>query len=201
MKQLSRTITNPIIGDTVTFLETAEETGGKYCRVKVLLQPGGGNPLHYHTTFTEHFETIKGTLNVQIGEDTLALKAGQAYLIKEKVVHRFYNESPYPVEFYCTITPARQFESLLRLAYGLAHDNKISPKNGMPKNLFQAAIMFQFGESYLPNIPIGLQKTVFGILAKIGVWLGYKKALEKYYKGIIEPKEKLVQRNHIAVSA
>ncbi len=187
MKQLPRSIYNPLIGDTVTFLETGAETGGKRCLVNVVLPAGGGNGLHYHTTFSEYFTIISGTLNVQVGKEILALKAGQSYLVKENAVHRFYNETEETVEFECVIAPARQFEQLLRVVYGLANDKKVNLKTGIPKNLFYTGIVFQMGESYLPGMPVWLQKGLFGTLATIGTLLGYKKKLEKYYIGNLEP--------------
>lgn len=189
MKQLPRSIYNPLIGDTVTFLETAAETGGKHCRVQVALPAGGGNGLHYHTTFSEYFTVTNGTLNVQVGKEKLALKAGQSYLVKENAIHRFYNESAETVAFECVIAPARQFEQLLRVVYGLANDKKVHLKSGIPKNLFYTGIVFQMGESYLPGMPVWLQKGLFGTLAAIGTLLGYKKHLEKYNTMNVEPKE------------
>ena len=201
MSNLSRTIYNPLIGDYVTFLETGAETAGEHCLVKVLLPAGGGNGLHYHTAFAEDFKIISGTLNVDVDGEKLALQPGEKYLIDRNVVHRFYNESAEPVEFECTISPARQFEELLRAVYGLATDNKCHPKSGIPKNPFYAGILFQMGESYLPNIPLWLQKGLFGTLANIGALLGFKKHLHKYYKGTIESKEKAYSKQHAAAFA
>jgi mannose-6-phosphate isomerase-like protein (cupin superfamily) len=190
MKQLPRSIYNPLIGDTVTFLETASETGGKYCLVQVMLPAGGGNGLHYHTAFSEYFTGISGTLSVDVGKEKLALKKGQSYLVRENVIHRFYNETADTVEFQCVISPARQFEQLLRVVYGLTNDKKVNHKTGIPKNLFVTGIVFQMGESYLPGMPLWLQKGLFGTIATVGTWLGYKKRLEKYYVGNLEPMAK-----------
>ena len=46
-----RTVRNPVIGDEVTFVQTARETGGDHTLARVVLKPGGGNPLHYHLTY------------------------------------------------------------------------------------------------------------------------------------------------------
>jgi quercetin dioxygenase-like cupin family protein len=77
MNTLPRTITNPLIGDTVTFLETSEETNGAYTLVEVTLAAGGGNGLHYHLDFDEEFEVIEGVLGVQCEKEILHLKHGQ----------------------------------------------------------------------------------------------------------------------------
>ena len=53
---MKRTIVNPIIKDTVTFLQTSQESGGKITEGEITLMPGGGNPLHYHKTYSETFK-------------------------------------------------------------------------------------------------------------------------------------------------
>jgi hypothetical protein len=62
-----RTVRNPVIGDEVTFVRTAGETGGEHTLARVLLKPGGGNPLHYHLTYAEEFEVVDGRLTIHRG--------------------------------------------------------------------------------------------------------------------------------------
>ncbi|MBK9982159.1 MAG: hypothetical protein IPP15_06990 [Saprospiraceae bacterium] len=50
---MKRTIVNPIIEDIVTSIQTAEESGGKITEAEITLMPGGGNPLHYHKTYSK----------------------------------------------------------------------------------------------------------------------------------------------------
>ncbi len=61
---MKRTIVNPIIKDTVTFLKTPEETNGQMTEAEITLMPGGGNPLHYHKTYSETFSALEGELGV-----------------------------------------------------------------------------------------------------------------------------------------
>ena len=181
MKNLPRTITNPINGETVTFIKTARETGGAYILVEVELSPGGGVGMHYHTAFTEHFEAVEGRLGIQSGGQTLFLKPGETADVPLRVRHRFFNPSAdQKIRFRTTISPARQFEEMLRIIYGLARDGKTNDK-GMP-NIWHMSIVFQKGESYMPNMPIRFQKAVFGLIAKIARLMGKHKELYPYYK-------------------
>lgn len=181
MKQLARTIKHPLIGDVVTFVETAAETNGAYLLVEVELAPAGGNGLHYHTTFAEHFEAVKGILGVQLGKQELMLKPGETFSVAEHLHHRFFNPDPKnKILFKVKITPPRYFEQTLRIAYGLANDGKVNSK-GIPKSIWHMAILFVKGETYLPGLPYAVQKGIFGTLARIAVWLGKDKELEKYY--------------------
>ena len=63
---MRRTIVNPIIKDTATFLQTAEESGGKITEAEITLMPKGGNPLHYHKTYSETFTVLEGELGLKL---------------------------------------------------------------------------------------------------------------------------------------
>jgi mannose-6-phosphate isomerase-like protein (cupin superfamily) len=180
MSQLQKTIKNPLVGDEVSFIKTSRETNGAYCLVEVVLQPGGSTGLHYHTRFNEKFEVVRGKLGLQDGKRKFHLREGETYTIEKNRKHQFFNDGSEPVTFYCTISPAGQFEELLRVAYGLATDKKVNAK-GIPKNVWHLAIMFNMGESYLPGVPLWLQKGIFNMLATIGKWKKADIALEKYY--------------------
>lgn len=180
MNQLPRVIKNPLIGDTVTFIKTAEETNGAYTVVEVELAPNGGNGMHYHLDFDEMFEVVDGVLGIQLGKEIMHLQPGQSAVAVRKAVHRFFNPSTmHPVKFLCTITPAMQFEQMLRIAYGLANDG-LTNKKGMP-SILPLSIMFQKGGTYLPNMPAGMQRAMFNFIARIARRRGVDKALEKYY--------------------
>jgi len=178
-KKRERVIENPVIGDRVTFLETAEETNGEYLLAKVELAPRGGNAMHYHLTFTEAFEVLEGRLNVDLDGRHLVLEPGEKALVPVGSPHRFYSTSDEPVTFTVEMRPARRMEEALRVAYGLARDGKTNAKS-VPRNILQLALLYELGESYLVGMPLSVQKAVFGLLAKVARWRGVDKSLEKY---------------------
>src|SRR6202453_2193616 len=45
---MRRTIHNPILNGTVTFLRTATDSGGTITELEATVMPGGGNPPHFH---------------------------------------------------------------------------------------------------------------------------------------------------------
>jgi hypothetical protein len=52
-EDLPRTIENPITGERVTFLATAEETNGEYVRIRYETPAGApGVVMHYHLAYT-----------------------------------------------------------------------------------------------------------------------------------------------------
>lgn len=87
---MNRTITNPELKETSTFLQTAAQSGGTLSEPETTLLPGGGNPLHYHTSYTEKFTALEGELGLELRKrQKLILKPEKSYLIKIGEVHRF----------------------------------------------------------------------------------------------------------------
>ena len=54
-----RTFFNPIINDKATFIETCEETSGKYSLIEIELYKSDGPPLHYHNAFSESLKSLR----------------------------------------------------------------------------------------------------------------------------------------------
>jgi hypothetical protein len=75
--------------------------------------------------------------------------------------------------------PARHFEEALRAAFGLARDGRMNHK-GIPTNIWELALIFELSESFLPGMPLLLQKRLFGVLAKIARWKGYDPRFSQY---------------------
>lgn len=175
-----RTIHNPQIGDAVTFLTTAQESGGAYEWVEVRLQPGGGTPLHYHMTFEEEFEALDGRLSLDCDGKTLLLKPGQKAVAPLGSKHRFYNQEKTEIVFRVKVLPARSFEKFLRMQYGLARDGRTGA-NSMPKSMLELAVVIRMGESYLIGPPVWLQKGMFGLLYRIARWRGVERRLLALY--------------------
>ena len=97
---MQRTIVNPIIKDPVTFLQTSEESGGKITEADITLMPEGGNPLHYHKTFSETFTAIEGELGLKLGNKEIKiLKEGETHTVEPMSVHGFFNPADREIKF------------------------------------------------------------------------------------------------------
>lgn len=179
---MRRVIENPVTGERLTFLAIAEETGGELLRVKSELPAGSpGVPMHYHLAFTERFEVLEGRLDMCVGgkKNHIVLTAGQSAFAPLYTPHRFWNGSAEPVVFVGEIRPARKMEKSLRAAHGLARDGKTN-KKGVPTNPFELALLYELSESYIVGMPLSLQKSVFGALAKVARWRGYDPEFTRY---------------------
>jgi mannose-6-phosphate isomerase-like protein (cupin superfamily) len=179
---LPRSINSRLGGYSIDIIHTAEETDGKLLEVEVLMEPKGGNDLHYHTTFEEVFFVLEGVLGIQLEKEILHLGPGQSAKAPLHKLHRFFNPSETePVRFRVVVTPPRSFEACLRIVHGLANDGKTN-KEGIPTSLWHLALVFQMGETYVPLLPHTIQTGLSTMLARIARWLGKDKELEKYYK-------------------
>lgn len=178
---LPRTIENPLVQDRVTFITTGVESGGQFEYVEVELAPGGGVGLHYHLAYTEHFEAVDGVLHLDLDGSPRELQSGQTASAPPGSSHRFYNPGHEKIVFRVKVVPARRFEQMLRISYGLARDGKVNRKTGIPRNLLELAVIFELGETYLNGIPIALQKGIFGMLYRMAKWRGVDERLLQTY--------------------
>ncbi len=147
----ARTVTNPILKDEVTFLETSRESQGRHTLVEVKLAPGGGVDLHYHNDFAEEFICLAGELSMQLGDEVLRLSPGESATAPARVNHRFFNQSGQSCRFRCRIAPGfAGFEQSVQIAYGLVRAGKTTAQ-GIPKNPFALGYVVMVSGTYLPG--------------------------------------------------
>lgn len=150
---MKRTIINPIIKDVVTFLQTAEESSGKITEAEITLMPGGGNPLHYHKTYSETFTPIDGKVGLKLGRrGTKILSMGETHTVEPMSLHKFFNPTDKEIKFNVKLRPGHTgFENSLRILYGLAADGLTDNKT-IPKSLKHTAIIVCMSDMNVPGI-------------------------------------------------
>lgn len=147
-----RVFENPLIKDKVTVLKSSADTNGEYVLVEVELLAGGGNDMHYHTSFSEEFIAVEGVLGIDAGNAKIKLAPGDTTRAEINQLHRFYNPGKEAIRFHVKIEPARDsFLRGLSIAYGLAADG-LTNKKGIPKNLDHLAILLDLTDTRLPGL-------------------------------------------------
>jgi len=178
--QIKRQIYNPVQKDYVTFPETSEETDGEYTLIEVEAAPGGGTTPHYHKTYAEHFEVLRGELEVQVGNITRTLRAGQKTGSPINTLHRWHDATDESVVFLIELRPGHSgFEKTLRVAYGLARDG-LASANGLPKNLYHTALLLEWADIRLPGL-FTLVEPLIRLLTKRARRRGIDRELEARY--------------------
>lgn len=176
----ARTITNPILKDEVTFLQTSQESNGRYSLVEVRLASGGGTPLHYHRDFSEEFVCLEGEVSIQLEKQIIRLQPGEAATVPVGKAHRFFNPSPQPCRFACRITPGFPgFEQFLQIVYGLAHDGQVNGQ-AMPKNPFALGYVLLISGTYMSGLMAAMQP-VLSWLGRQAIKQGLGDALQQRY--------------------
>ncbi len=150
--QPPRRIINPVQHDAATFVKTADETAGAASVLELEVAPGGGNVLHYHTTFAEQFTVVSGEFGVQVGKDTFTLKPGETAVAPARSVHRWFNTTPRPAIVRVELRPGSPgFERMLQILYGLAGDGLVDQK-GLPKSLVHKALLANLSDTNIPGV-------------------------------------------------
>lgn len=178
-----RTYYNPVNGEYTTILETSAETGGEYTHFEVCLTPGGGNPIHYHTKFTEEFTAVKGKLGLYYKNGNVYLQPGESCLVPVGVHHRFFNDTDEDIVFKVKLRKGQpDFEKFLVVMFGLVNDGKTVTKNQVPKNIFTLAIMYRWGDTHLANRFIKIISPLINAIAAYAVKKDKDKVLiSKYF--------------------
>lgn len=177
---MNNVIVNPIFKDSITFLKTAAETNGAYAEHLLTLMPGGNNPMHTHSAFTETFVAVKGVLGVQLKGERRLLLPGESYIVKRNEPHHFFNPGDEQISFRVIHKPGHVgMENMLRIMYGLATDG-LTNKSGIPKNILTIALLGEMGDSRVTG-PLSLLNPILSLLAKRARKKGLDKQLLQRY--------------------
>ncbi len=176
MAKTNDLIENPVIGDKLQFLVTAEDSKGEILKVKLWVKKGGqGPPEHIHPKQTETFEIISGTAGIKLNGKEHILTAGQAITVPMKAPHTFRNVGDNELVMTAELKPALRTEYYLETLYSLAMKGKVN-KNAIPNNFlhFMTILNEYYGESFIVGPPVLAQKILIRLVGGLGKLLGYK---------------------------
>lgn len=186
-----RTLSNPILKDTITFLSYSAETQGACTRLRVRCAPGGGTPPHYHTTYTERFITpatlpASTPLTITIDDTTHKLHSGAEATVPIDTVHSFRNDNDDEtgdVEFEVQIEPGNEgFEKSLYILYGLAREGQVDAQ-GVPKRFSQLCLIAEMGDLSRPGWLRDVGRGVVWAGARWARWWGEERELVERFWG------------------
>ena len=173
-------IINNITGDIVEFLETSEDTGGKYTRIKFTIKPGGFKPVkHVHPLFDETFKILSGKLSYNLDGEEFQIHAGQKITLPKGISHSHFNNEQVDLVMEQTFSPSLDVEIFLDNLFGLTSDGRL--KNGSPEFLqIMVWIRKLKAKTYLAGIPVMVQNLISILCFLPARVLGYKASYEKY---------------------
>ncbi len=149
LEDSKRTISDPTTGEDITFIETAEESGGHRVVMRVGLAPGTVVPPHAHP-FEEAFECTEGQLQFRVNGRCMELLPGGAVTVPANVVHGLGNLSQAPAAVRIVGTPGPIAEHSLRIKFLLSRDGYLPTGGGPPKQLLLGAAVLHRAGALLP---------------------------------------------------
>lgn len=175
---MRRTIHNPVLGDTVTFVRTAEESHGAITELEATVMPGGSNPPHFHRTYDEIFTMLEGSLRLESPKGVQKdLRSEEKYVVKAGQVHSFRNIGTTPARIRTQIIPGNEgFENSLRILYGLASDGLYHRQRKAPRSFEHLAVCMSMSDTCLAG-PLSCLNRMFRIVAMFARWHGIEKQL------------------------
>jgi mannose-6-phosphate isomerase-like protein (cupin superfamily) len=182
---------NPKQGQRVRFLTLPAETGGRGFTLEYVYRPFSGEtavPAHIHTAARETFEILSGEARYRVGAKEGRVGRGEKVVLPAGVAHMHpWSVSAEELHVRQTTEVDRpdsaglvaSLQALVTL-FGLATAGKVNDK-GLP-NLLQLAVLIRstMPATYIAGIPIVVQRTLFGGLARLGAAAGYRTAYPAY---------------------
>jgi mannose-6-phosphate isomerase-like protein (cupin superfamily) len=174
MAYAGQSITNPVSGETITFIRTAADTDGAALEIELELTPDGRVPgMHVHPHQQERFEVLEGTMTFKLGRKTITAGPGEVVVVAKRSAHKFANGGDGIARARVTVTPALRMEELFETACALAEEGK-TMRTGMPKPVHLALFVREFrDEVHAPFPPAWMQRASLAPLALIGKARGH----------------------------
>lgn len=172
-RSMPKTLENPYTGERLTFIRTAEETGGEWLQVRHYApRPTVMGVAHFHPALTETFTVEQGRVRFTVDDQEHILAAGDAITIQPGQVHEFENISETEMILLQDVRPAGNHQTMFEMIYALAQQGRMTAK-GTPKGLFASALLWERMDGYIAGIPPVLQRLLIGNLARLARLLGH----------------------------
>lgn len=166
MSDAYRTVGNPGTGETITFLETSEESGGARVVALITLAPGGAVTPHSHR-IRETFECVEGAFTVHLEGRDMRFPPGESMVADPQQLHGFRNDTDVAATLKVTATPAGDLDRVLRTLCGLGRDGVLVPGKPPRHPLVMANLAYR-GRCYSPPLPRWLYWTLIGGMSPFG---------------------------------
>ena len=186
MTQTRQSIHNPVSGERITFLQTAEDTDGELLEFELELAADGRVPgAHVHPEQEERFHVLEGTMTFRLGLRKIVATAGESVVVPAGRMHKFANGGAQTARVRVEVVPALDMEDLLTTTVELAYEGNVTGK-GMPKPLHLALFVERFRrEVRAPFPPAWMVRVLMAPLAALARRRGHA---ERYALDVHAPQ-------------
>ena len=163
------TIGNPPIGQTLTFLATATETGGELLRFEARLDAGAFIPPHVHRGQVERFEVLDGEGEFVVGRRRHRVGPGDTVTVPARRGHAFRTTGDRGARLIAELRPALDSEDVFAALFALGRAGRVN-RLGAPSARATATLMHRHPDAFffLPLVPAAAQLALARPLAARG---------------------------------
>jgi quercetin dioxygenase-like cupin family protein len=142
---------------------------------------------HRHPAVVERFTVLEGELTLKLDGQTSMLSEGETAVIEAGVWHDWWNASDRDARARVEITPGERFAHMIETLFGLARSGHTNAK-GLPDPL-QLLIAREFSDVIVfRSPPPAVQRALFGALAPLARWRGYRGTYPQLSRTVPAPR-------------
>jgi mannose-6-phosphate isomerase-like protein (cupin superfamily) len=180
---------NPVTGERAVIVErTWDNPAGR--AVAELTARVGARVVgeHRHPALVERFTVLEGELIVKCAGQASRLHQGETAVIEPGVWHDWWNAGDRDARVRVEITPGERFVHMIETFFGLARLGHTNSK-GMPNPLQLALTAREFSDIVVfRSPPPAVQGLIFGALAPIARWRGYRATYPQLSRIVLVPR-------------
>src|SRR5215470_14820103 len=180
---------NPITRERATLVELPHQNPERRAVAELLARAGArvvGE--HRHPGIIERFTILEGELTVKRSGKTSVLRQGDTATVEPNVWHDWWNESDRDARVRVEVTPGERFAHMIETLFGLARLGHTDAK-GMPHPLQLALCAQEFSDVIVfRSPPLAVQRALFGVLAPIARWRGYRATYPQLSRTVLAPR-------------
>src|SRR5215468_441334 len=181
---------NPVTGERATILERPwDNPAGRGTAELTALVGARVMGEHRHPALVERFTVLEGELTVKLAGQTTVLGEGKTAVVEPGVWHDWWNASDrQDARVRVEVTPGERFAHMIETVFGLARLGHTDRK-GMP-DLLQLALLAQEFSDVIEfrSPPPAVQRALFGALAPIARWRGYRATYPQLSRTVLAPR-------------
>jgi quercetin dioxygenase-like cupin family protein len=180
---------NPVTGERATILELPwTNPEGRAVAELTALVGSRVAAEHRHGAIVERFTALQGELTVKRDGQTGILREGESAVVEPGAWHDWWNASDRNARVRVEITPGERFTYMIETLFGLARLGHTNAK-GMPPPLQLALFGREFSDvMVLRSPPPAAQRAIFGALAPLARWRGYRATYPQLSRTVLAPR-------------
>lgn len=180
---------NPVTRERATILERPwDNPAGRAAAELIALVGARVMGEHRHPTLVEQFTVLDGELTVKRDGQVGILHQGGTMVIEPGVWHDWWNAGDRDARVRVEVTPGERFVHMIETFFGLARLGYTDGK-GMPYPLQLALSAREFGDVIVfRSPPLTVQRVLFGALAPIARWRGYRATYPQLSRIVLAPR-------------